>query len=202
MALFPRIYDTFLEPLVRGFREAGIRLADPGPGERVIDVGCGTGTHLALYAERGCDVTGVDRDGRMLERAGRRLGPEAHLVEGDATALPFDDGDFDLAVTMLMLHEMDPDTRRAALAELLRVGDRVLVIDHHPAHDGTLRGHSIRFLATGIERIAGGDHYRNYRRFLGSGGIPALAVGCAAAVAATAREGSGTMGIYLLSPSR
>lgn len=202
MALFPRVYDTFLEPLVRGFREAGLRSADPAPGDRVLDVGCGTGTHLALYAGRGCAVTGVDRDERMLERAAGRLGPEAVLVPTDAAALPFGDGAFDLAITMLMLHEMDPATRTAALGEMLRVAPRVLVIDHHPRHDGTLRGRAIRALATGIERIAGGDHYRNYRQFVASGGIPALAGEVVAALDATTREGSGTMGVYLVSPRR
>jgi ubiquinone/menaquinone biosynthesis C-methylase UbiE len=202
VALFPRVYDTFLEPLVRGFREAGLRLSDPRPGDRVLDVGCGTGTHLSLYAGRGCEVAGVDRDDRMLERARQRLGTGALLVGADAVSLPFGDGEFDLAVTMLMLHEMEAGARRETVGEMLRVAPRVLVIDHHPVHDGTLRGRSIRVLATGIERIAGGDHYRNYRRFLEAGGIPALATACGAAVTASTREGSGTMGAYLLSSTR
>jgi ubiquinone/menaquinone biosynthesis C-methylase UbiE len=197
MALFPRVYDTFLEPLVRGFREAGIRLAAPGPGDRVLDVGCGTGTHLARYAGRGCAVAGVDRDPRMLERARGRLGPGAVLVEADAGSLPFEDGSFDLAMAMLVLHEMDPAVRTAALEEMRRVAARVLVIDHHPAGGGTLRGRAIRLLATGIERIAGGDHYRNYRRFLDSGGMPGIAGRRGWEASAVIREGAGTMGIYL-----
>ena len=39
VALVPRLYDTFLEPLVRGFREAGVRLVDPQPGMKVLDSG-------------------------------------------------------------------------------------------------------------------------------------------------------------------
>jgi len=180
VAMFPRIYDTFLEPLVRGFREAGIRLADPQPGMKVLDVGCGTGTHLALYAAAGCRVAGVDLNPDMVARAALRLGPEAELSEADATGLPFEDDRFDLAIAMLMLHEMP------------------MVIDHHPRPDGSLRGRAIRMVSTGIERIAGGDHYRNYREFLRSGGIPTIVASAGRGIVASTREASGSIGVYLL----
>ena len=200
MALVPRIYDLLLEPLVRRFREVGIGLAGPAPGDRILDVGCGTGTHLALYAARGCRVTGVDRDERMLDRAAGRLGAAARLITADASALPFDDRSFDLAVSMHFLHALDAAAAASALAEMARAAPRLLVIDHHPAHDGSIRGRAIRAFVTGIERIAGGEHYRNYRGFLASGGLPALAAGAGLAVTATALQASGTTGVYLLEP--
>jgi len=198
VAMFPRIYDTFLEPLVRGFREAGIRLADPQPGMKVLDVGCGTGTHLALYAAAGCRVAGVDLNPDMVARAALRLGPEAELSEADATGLPFEDDRFDLAIAMLMLHEMPPVDRTAALGEMARIARRVMVIDHHPRPDGSLRGRAIRMVSTGIERIAGGDHYRNYREFLRSGGIPTIVASAGRGIVASTREASGSIGVYLL----
>ena len=198
VALFPRVYDTFLEPLVRGFREAGARLVDPRPGMKVLDVGCGTGTHLALYAASGCGVTGVDLNPDMIARAASRLGPEADVQEADATDLPFGDDAFDVAIGMLVLHEMSPADRSAALGEMARVARRVLVIDHTPVPDGTLRGRVIRAASTVIEWIAGGDHYRGYRQFIRSGGVPGLVGEAGRGIVASTNEASGSMGIYLL----
>jgi ubiquinone/menaquinone biosynthesis C-methylase UbiE len=198
MALVPRAYDTFLEPLVRGFRRAGLELAAPEPGWRVLDVGCGTGTHLAMYADAACEVAGIDLNPDMLARARRRLGQGADLREADALELPFRGDAFDLAIGMLILHEMAPADRVAVLGEMARVAHRVLIIDHHPDHDGSLRGRAIRVLSTGIERIAGGDHYRNYRQFLRTGGIPGVVAGSSRGIAASRREAFGSMGVYLL----
>jgi len=202
VSIVPRLYDLLLEPLVRRFREAGVGLAAPAPGDRVLDVGCGTGTHLALYAARGCRVTGVDRDERMLDRAAGRLGAGARLITAEAAALPFEDRSFDLAVSMHFLHALDATGEVVALSEMARVAPRILVIDHHPVHDGSLRARAIRALVSGIERIAGGEHYRNYRAFLASGGLPALAAEAGLAVTATALQASGTTGVYLLQPGR
>jgi len=198
MALSPRVYDTLLEPLVRGFREAGLRLADPQQGLRVLDVGCGTGTHLEMYRRAGCEVAGVDTNPDMLSRAATRLGPSADLREADATALPHEDDSFGLATAMLVLHEMPPPDRIAVLREVSRVASRVLVIDHHPSPDGSLRGRVLRGAATAIECIAGGDHYRNYRQFVRSGGLPAVVAAAGRGIVSSTREASGTMGIYLL----
>jgi ubiquinone/menaquinone biosynthesis C-methylase UbiE len=198
MALVPRMYDTLLEPLVRGFRLAGRRLADPPVGSRVLDVGCGTGTHLALYAEMGCRVTGIDLNPDMIARARGRLGPEADLREADAAKLPFADDAFDLALGMLVLHEMSPGDRNSVMREMARVARRVLIIDHHPRPSRTLRGRTARTFATSIEWIAGGDHYRNYRQFLRSGGVPTVVAGAGRGIISSTREASGSMGIYLL----
>ncbi|MCJ7726454.1 MAG: class I SAM-dependent methyltransferase [Acidimicrobiia bacterium] len=198
MALVPRIYDTLLEPLVGGFRVAGLRLVNPEPGTKVLDVGCGTGTHLALYAKSGCTVAGVDLNPDMIARARSRLGPGVDLREADATDLPFDTDAFDLAIGMLMLHEIPPADRKAVLGEMARVAQRVLIIDHHPRPARTLRGRAIRAAATSIEWIAGGDHYRNYRQFLQTGGVPAVVAGAGRGIIASTREASGSMGLYLL----
>jgi ubiquinone/menaquinone biosynthesis C-methylase UbiE len=198
MALFPRIYDTFLEPLVKGFRKAGIRLADPEEGLRVLDVGCGTGTHLEMYRQAGCQIAGVDTNPNMLSRAAARLGPSADLREADAAALPFEDDAFGLAIVMLVLHELPAPERIAALREMSRVSRRVLVIDHHPSPDHSLRGRALRGAATTIERIAGGDHYRNYREFVRSGGLPAVVATAGRGIVTSTREAAGTMGVYLL----
>jgi ubiquinone/menaquinone biosynthesis C-methylase UbiE len=167
-------YDTVLGWSTAALNRRALELAPAGPGDRVLDVGCGTGAHLAGYRERGADCTGLDLSPAMLEVARRRL-PGADLRIGDATDLPFDDGSFDLVLATLFLHELAPDARSMALTEMARVAaddGRVVVIDYHV---GSLRwqGRLWRVFSTATERVAGGDHYAAWRTYLDEGGLPA-----------------------------
>lgn len=92
------------------------------PGQRVLDVACGTGNTAIPAARSGTDVIGVDIATNLLEQARRRAGAENLSVkfqEGDAEDLPFGDGEFDVVITMFGAM-FAPRPERAA-AELLRV---------------------------------------------------------------------------------
>ena len=88
------------------------------PGDRVLDVCCGTGDLAVAAAQAGGSVTGLDFSEPMLERA-RRKSTEIEWIEGDALALPFADGSFD-AVTVGFGVRNLPNVERG-LAELRRV---------------------------------------------------------------------------------
>src|SRR5215213_11312400 len=102
---------------------------------RVLEVGCGPG-HLSIRLARqhGLDVTGLDLDPAMIERAranadrsedGDERGPS--FVLGDVAALPFPDESFDLVVsTMSMHHWADPTAGMAEIDRVLRPGARAL----------------------------------------------------------------------------
>lgn len=94
-------------------------LIAPRGGERVLDVGCGTGDHLLLFRRKGCDVTGIDPSTAMLERAGEKLGNRADFHFGYAESLPFSDNEFDI-VTLIASLEFSDDPHRA-VAEAIRV---------------------------------------------------------------------------------
>ncbi|HET9733389.1 MAG TPA: methyltransferase domain-containing protein [Acidimicrobiales bacterium] len=106
-----------------------------GPGERVLDVGCGPGFFCAeLSEEVGTTggVVGVDPSPAMLELATRRCGHlgNVELRAGDACSVPVDDGTFDAALSVQVLEYVE-DIRKA-LAELrraLRPGGRVALWD-------------------------------------------------------------------------
>jgi SAM-dependent methyltransferase len=75
--------------------EAALRAVGVAPGDRVLDVGCGTGVCLRLCADRGAVVAGLDAAAEMVAAARARV-PEADLRVGDLQALPYTDDAFDL----------------------------------------------------------------------------------------------------------
>ncbi len=79
-----------------------LTLLDPRPGERILDLGCGTGQLTAEIARSGAEVTGVDSSAGMVAEA-RRNYPDLRFQIGDATALGFDAG-FDAVFSNAVLH--------------------------------------------------------------------------------------------------
>ena len=89
-----------------------------GDGLRLLDVGCGTGYHLARARARGFALAGVDGSEEMLEQAARSC-PGAELRRADVEALPFAEGSFDVVLSIEVLRYL-PDAR-ASVRELARV---------------------------------------------------------------------------------
>lgn len=90
------------------------------PGNRVLDVGCGTGFATEALLERSDDVHALDQSVHQLGRAQRKLGDAAHLYRGDAERLPFATDSFD-AIWSSGSIEYWPDPV-AVLEEFERVG--------------------------------------------------------------------------------
>jgi SAM-dependent methyltransferase len=106
------------------FVEALLEAAAVTGGMRLLDVACGPGIVSEAASARGAEPVGLDVAPGMVERARRRC-PALTFVEGDALALPFEDGSFD-AVTMNfgILHLSDPETAVAEAARVLAPGGR------------------------------------------------------------------------------
>jgi SAM-dependent methyltransferase len=104
------------------------------PG-RALDVGCGTGALAGRLSRSGFTVTGIDPSQGMLDVMAESE-PEVKGVRGDGAELPFEDGSFDVALTVAALHHIaDPDAVRRTLVEMARVtraGGRLVIWDHNP----------------------------------------------------------------------
>ena len=127
-----RLYDfqLFLE---RTAIDQALELAAIRAGDRLLDLGTGTGAVLARLAARADappEALGVDRSASMLAAA-RDLPATWRLVRADATALPFPDECFDVVMAAYLLHLLEPAARRAVIAEAARVlrrGGRLVTV--------------------------------------------------------------------------
>ncbi len=96
------------------------------PGQRVLDLGCGTG-NLTLGLKKAypsADVVGFDADPRVIGRAAakaRRVGLSLRFEQGFAQSLPYPDGSFERVVSSLFFHHLSPAAKAAALGEAFRV---------------------------------------------------------------------------------
>jgi len=105
------------------YGEDVVGLLDPEPGERILDLGCGTGHLSAAIADGGASVVGLDRDPAMLAEA-RAAHPDVPFVRGDARRVPFD-GAFDAVFSNAALHWIpDQASVTASVAAALRPGGR------------------------------------------------------------------------------
>lgn len=131
----------------RAWRVATTRAIDPRAGERILDLGAGTGTSSAAIAASGAHVVAGDFSEGMLAVGRRRHAgnPLLSFVHADAMDLPFSDDEFDAVTMSFSLRNVnDP---QAALAELFRVtkpGGRVVICEFSTPTSAFLRfGHRV-----------------------------------------------------------
>jgi len=119
-------------------REMTLDLARIAPGEKVLDVGCGTGTlTIAAKARAGAngEVHGIDAAPEMIEVARRKATEQETDIDfrvGLIEDIPFPDDEFDLVLSSLMLHHLPIDLKHRGFIEIYRVlkpGGRFLAVD-------------------------------------------------------------------------
>jgi len=120
---YANVYDALFGPMLQPGRKAVLEALECRPGERVLEVGVGTGLSLPLYPPF-VRVTGVDLSREMLEKARlrvrrRELANVEGLHEMDAHAMDFPDASFDKIVAMYVVSIVQEPAR--LLAELHRV---------------------------------------------------------------------------------
>ena len=123
--------DPFSRWLARRQRDA-LDALQLGAGDRLLDVGCGTGAAVRATAEVVERAVGVDLSPKMLAEARRRADglTGVEFVEGDSEDLPFGDGEFTAVVCTTSLHHYpNPDAAACEFARVLAPGGRVVIGD-------------------------------------------------------------------------
>ena len=135
------VYDAVFGGISAFGRRRAVAAVNALPGERVLEVGVGTGLALPHY-DRRKRITGIDLSGDMLARARRRvalrdLGHVEALLEMDAEETGLADASFDIAVAMFVASVV-PNPRRlyAELCRVVRPGGHILFVNHFLASGG------------------------------------------------------------------
>ena len=155
----PRRYEAMAAAAFLGRRRAVfdrlVDLAGIGAGDRVLDIGCGTGYLTRRAAAGGARaVVGVDPSPQVIAYARRVASPTCvfHVAEG--RRVPEPDESFDVAVSSLAIHHIDPRQRADTFAEIFRLvrpGGRLLIADFRPPRGrlgnrliGAVAGHAMQ----------------------------------------------------------
>jgi SAM-dependent methyltransferase len=164
------LYRILIDPLLNSVRAAIMEKSDLT--ESVIDIACGTGTLAFAIAGKAKAVTGIDLDGELISyarnRALRRGASNVMFEVCDASDLSlYCDKEFGIAVTSMAVHQFEPKLAVKVLSEMKRVASKVIIADYNYPLPHGLTG----MAAISMEKMAGGDHYLNFRNYMSAGGI-------------------------------
>lgn len=128
------VYDLAFGPTLQPGRVRALEQMDIQAGERVLEVGVGTGINLSLYP-KACRMTGIDFSSSMLEKARERVARgglrQMRLLQMDAADLKFADDSFDIVYAPYLISVVpDPVKVAQEMRRVCRPGGRIIFLNH------------------------------------------------------------------------
>ncbi|MBI1872814.1 MAG: methyltransferase domain-containing protein [Acidobacteria bacterium] len=128
------VYDLIFGPSLHPGRLQAIQRMGLAPGDRILEVGVGTGINMRLYPPN-CSVTGIDLSDSMLEKARDRVARQClrnvRLFQMDAADLKFRDESFDIVYAPYLISVVpDPVKVVGEMRRVCRTGGRIIVLNH------------------------------------------------------------------------
>jgi ubiquinone/menaquinone biosynthesis C-methylase UbiE len=169
-----KIYDPLLYPALRGIRSAVTKALYPSRHNKILDLCCGTGNQMKIMENKGfSNLHCLDISPNMLKVA-RKTNPGFSIYERDATKTGFTSNSFDIVILSFAIHEKSRNIQEKMVSEahrILRKNGTLLVVDYlFDAKSFVVA----KWGVTAIERIAGKEHYNNFRSYIKKGGLNSL----------------------------
>ncbi|BCJ43866.1 demethylmenaquinone methyltransferase [Actinoplanes ianthinogenes] len=140
----------------RGWRKATREALGLRPGERVLDVGAGTGVSTDELGRSGAFAVGADLSVGMLQ-AGRRVRPDVPLLAGDALRLPFPDATFDaVTISFALRNVVDTSAALREFGRVTRPGGRLVVCEFSTPTNPAFRTVYMQYLMRSLPAVARG----------------------------------------------
>jgi len=142
---YARIYDTVFGPVLQPGRKGVLAALNLRPGDRVLEVGVGTGLSLQLYP-RDVRITGIDVSREMLEKARERVARRGlknidALLEMDAEQMNFPDASFDKVVAMYVVSVVErPGKLLEELHRVCKPDGEIFIVNHFQSENRIIGG--------------------------------------------------------------
>lgn len=169
-----KYYDALLYLVINPIRLAVMDELADHKDSAILDLCCGTGNQLKLLSKKGFkNLHCLDLSESMLKVAEK--GEHAiKIYSQDATETNFDDAAFDVVMISFAIHEKDRETQEKMMAEahrILKEDGTILIVDFSFDEKTTILG---KMGINLIERMAGGEHYRNFKNYIANHGLESL----------------------------
>ena len=172
--LMAKIYDTIFYLPLKPIRIEVMNELLKYKEKVILDLCCGTGNQLNLLSKHGFrNLYCLDISDSMLEIA-KRSNSSIKIYNEDAIKTSFDNASFDVVIISFAIHEKDRNTQQALIDEAYRIIKKdgfMLVVDYVFDNKTTKFG---RIVISMIERIAGGEHYINFKSYIQNDGLLSL----------------------------
>ncbi|RLD05365.1 MAG: methyltransferase [Chloroflexota bacterium] len=167
-------YDPLLYVFIQPLRKAVLNELLEHKDKAILDLCCGTGNQLKLLAKNGFkDLHCLDLSETML-RVAKKGNYPLKIYHQDATETGFEDAAFDVVILSFAIHEKDRETQERMLEEayrLLNQNGLILIVDF--VFDDKTKNIG-RWGIRLIEKMAGGEHYANFKKYIQNNGLASL----------------------------